>query len=222
MDAEEFDSLFEGADLDDIDDFLIDPGSPASTEASTDYPSTDYTTDQSLLDDCDDDDIALLAPLDVSPRPPAQQAAAKRLRVPTLTMTSAQPPPPLLPPPPLPHLRLDAPAAAAAEPPPKATTAYGSAPPLAPKMVMMPFLFNLAAMSGLPGMAFKPQAPHGTATDTAPVRPPLPEAEQAIRVARKVKAATESEVKNNPQEPVFFAKQPLKLLLPPARINHSR
>lgn len=194
MDAEEFDSLFEGADFDGMEELLLDPGSPASTDASTDYPSTDYTTDQSLLDDCDDDDIALIAPL---PAPPAQQAAAKRLRVPTLTMPGAQLPP-LLPPPP--HLGQHAPAsAAAAKPPPNATTAHDSATPLAPKMVMMPFLFSLAAMSGLPGMAFKPQAPPGTAPSlptapaTAPARPPLPEAEQAIRVARKAKAATEYE-----------------------------
>lgn len=203
MDAEEFDSLFEGADFDGMEELLLDPGSPASTDASTDYPSTDYTTDQSLLDDCDDEDIALIAlPLDVPPlpAPPAQQAAAKRLRVPTLTMPGAQLPP-LLPPPP--HLGQHAPAsAAAAKPPPNATTAHDSATPLAPKMVMMPFLFSLAAMSGLPGMAFKPQAPPGTAPSlptapaTAPARPPLPEAEQAIRVARKAKAATEYEVKS--------------------------
>jgi len=210
MDAEDFDSLFDGADFDGLDDLLVDPGSPAS-EASTEYPSTDYTTDQSLFDDCDEDATAATEPSDRSSspaNPPSQQCNPKRLRVPKLTTAATQPlSVPSVPqvPPPQPSVQSQSrhgdPTAAKKPPLPGEASFNNLTAPLAPKMMMMPFIFNMAALPGLPGMALQPLAPPPpaaspctTTTLAAPSRPPLPEAERAIRVARKIKAATEYEV----------------------------
>jgi len=212
MEAEDFDSLFEGADFGSLDDLLVDPGSPAS-EASTDYPSTDYTTDQSLFDDCEDDAIAVTEPSDRSSRPanpPAQQCNPKRLRVPQLMTANAQPlcvpsVPPLLPQPSVQSQTKHRDPTATIKPllPTEAPPCNSSTRHLAPKMMMMPFIFNIA-MPGLADIPLEPLVPpppavlpSTAATTTVPSsKPPLPEAERAVRVARKVKAATEYEVRS--------------------------